>query len=416
MPRTRSKPETSHSQFSPNSTACIKATHPIWAGECCTIVARPSPDAAIVELRSGAREYIALRYLQLACNHKFRPVWQTDDTLVERCDCGDRPPLPPIATVSDRLTEARNERPAAVLAASGDGQKQPLENVEHRIKCLLEQLQDSTCENSKTVEDNQQEPSETKTVEVLPAVMTEVEARQCIEAIKSYAIGLRKLLVELEDRRGWEVLGYASITACMVAEFDNSKPVLIRELKVGRIEEHYLQVPIGTYRESQLRPLSKLDLGEYKLAVEKAHQLAGNAKLTAVHVTKAVNELLSSARSAKTTAAPPYQVGELVRIACQPGALLEQKAWDGCWGIVKATGDICAVNVLVGNQEISFMASDLDWEQNSDPQFCDTCNRILALWQKAELEPVEENLLKFWQRRYFFTNLELRVISLLENS
>lgn len=172
-------------------------------------------------------------------------------------------------------------------------------------------------------------------------------------------------------------------------------------------------MPIGTYLESQLRPLNKLAPQQWQPALAKAHQLAGTAKLTAVHVIKAVNELLGSARFAINTEAPPFQVGELVRIACQPGALPEQKVWRGCWGIVKATGNICALNVLVGNQEVSFIASDLDWEQNSDPQFRDTCDRILKLWQKAELEPVEENLLKFWQRRYFFTELELKVIALL---
>lgn len=58
----------------------------------------------------------------------------------------------------------------------------------------------------------------------------------------------------------------------------------------------------------------------------------------------------------------------------------------------------------------------MSWEHNLDPQFRDTCDRIFNLWQKAELEPVEENLLKFWQRRYFFTDLELRVIALIESA
>ena len=51
------------------------------------------------------------------------------------------------------------------------------------------------------------------------------------------------------------------------------------------------------------------------------------------------------------------------------------------------------------------MAGDLDWEDNPDPKFRDTCDRILVLWQ-VELEPIERTVLKELQRRHFFTDLE----------
>ena len=253
-------------------------------------------------------------------------------------------------------------------------------------------------------------------VEVLPSVMSQAEARQCIEAIKEYAVSLRRLLVELEDRRGWSVLGYSSMTACMVAEFNNSKPVLVRELKVGRIEKYHLQVPIGTYLESQLRPLSKLSSAQqYQPTVVKAHQLAGEGRLSAAHVRQAVNETLSPLRKVKQTLPSKYLRNDLVRIQCQVGALQEQKAWNGCWGIVHSTGNISNVRVLVANQEVDYMAGDLDWDINSEPQFRDACARVLNLWQQTDLEPVEENLLKFFQRRPFFTELEEQMISLMES-
>lgn len=147
-------------------------------------------------------------------------------------------------------------------------------------------------------------------------VMIEAQARTCVEAIREHAVSLRRLLVELHARRGWEALGYSSITACLVAEFHNSKPVLVWELKVGRIEKHHLQVPIGTYRESQLRPLSKLpDAEHYQPAIALAHQLAGDNKLTASHVEEALTKLNSTQILKIKPVIPlvlPYLVGDIV--------------------------------------------------------------------------------------------------------
>lgn len=248
----------------------------------------------------------------------------------------------------------------------------------------------------------------------LHSLMTKAEARRYVEAIKKHAVSLRQMLVELEDRRGWEALGYSSITACLVSEFTNSKPVLVRELKVGRIEKHHLQVPIGTYLESQLRPLSKLpSLEEYQPTVTKAHQLAGDAKLTATHVAQAVNERLNPTRFAKRTSPSRYKPGDFVRIKCQAGALPEQQVWNACWAIVQSTGNISCVRVLVGNSEVDYMADDLDWDDNSEAQFRVNCKRLLTLWQ-TELEPIEQTVLKELQRRQFFTDLETQIVTLME--
>lgn len=273
---------------------------------------------------------------------------------------------------------------------------------------------------SSKVEDNPfttvevvEQPTESETSEH-HLLMTKAEAQRCVEAIKKHAVSLRQLLVELEERRGWEALGYRSITACLVSEFKNSKPVLVRELKVGRIEKHHLQVPIGTYLESQLRPLSKLfSTQQYQPTIAKAHQLAGDTRLTATHVARAVGEVLNSTRFVKRTNPSKYKAGDLVRIQCQTGALPEQRTWDGCWAIVQSTGNISCVKVLVGNKEVDYMADDLDWNDNSDAQLRDICDRLLALWQ-TELEPIEQTVLKELQRRHFFTDLEVQIISLLE--
>lgn len=46
------------------SRATIKSNHPLFPSVICTITAKPSPDAAIVELQSGNRERILLQYLE----------------------------------------------------------------------------------------------------------------------------------------------------------------------------------------------------------------------------------------------------------------------------------------------------------------------------------------------------------------
>lgn len=245
-------------------------------------------------------------------------------------------------------------------------------------------------------------------------LMSETEARQCIDAIKDRVISIRALLLELESRRGWAALGYSSMSSCMVAEFTKSRPVLVRELKAGRIEKYTLDVPIGTYPESHFRPLAKLKSKQHwKPVLDKAHQLAGDELVTAAHVTQAVNQLLTSDRLTKPALPSKYKAGDLIRIKCIAGALPEQKTWDGCWGIVLSTGNISSVNVLVGGKEVSYMACDLDWNDFNDDVFQHTCERILELWQ-TELEPIERTVLKELQRRHFFTDLEKQMISLME--
>ena len=83
-------------------------------------------------------------------------------------------------------------------------------------------------------------------------------------------------------------------------------------------------------------------------------------------------------------------------------------------GIVQSTGNISCVRVLVGSKEIDYMAGDLDWDDNLDPKKSETCSHILNLWQQPELEPVEENLLRFLQHRHSFTDLEVQMLALME--
>ncbi len=277
-------------------------------------------------------------------------------------------------------------------------------------------MPNGTCENPLLVENKLNSAKLPSAVDVLPPVMTEVEARQCLQEIKHLFDAARAKLLEFKERRGWEAMNYPHLTACLEDYFPESRTKLVRELFAAEVERDILQLPIGTCPASHFRPLRKLKPQQYKQALDKAYALAGDGRLKSTHVADAVNQLLSPARAVNQNLPVKYKRGDLVHIKCVKGALPEQKAWNGCWGIVHSTGTISLVRVLVGRQEIEYMVGDLDWNDNLDPKFRDTCERILTLWRKPQLEPVEENLLNFFQKRHYFSDLELKMIDLMENN
>ncbi len=66
--------------------------------------------------------------------------------------------------------------------------------------------------------------------------MSVQEARECIEEIKRHQTHIRMLLFVLEERKGWQALGYDSMRECMVGEFGRSQSQLYRELKAAKVE------------------------------------------------------------------------------------------------------------------------------------------------------------------------------------
>lgn len=249
------------------------------------------------------------------------------------------------------------------------------------------------------------------------AVMTWAEARQCVEAIKQHVVSLRRHLVDLHDRRGWEVLGYSSVTACLVAEFHNSKPVLVRELKVGRIEQHHLQVPIGTYRESQLRPLSKLSSPQqYQVVMARAHQLASERKLTANDVNLAVREFHSKQISKIKLVTPPslpYQLGDLVIINCVRAVTEPYAKHNGNWVIVKEVlANGC--KVLLMGQEWNIHCNDLKEMDWVDETLKFVAPRVNALLQREDLDKMEREILERYHRQQWFTPWQMQLLQTIE--
>ena len=154
-----------------------------------------------------------------------------------------------------------------VLAAESEQFRHPRDYAQAYAEAIVAQHQKKLKKAKSTKRAHQQMTNEqddcgnsaipVKAVEVLPQVMTEAEARQCIAAIKGDVVSIRTRLVDLEERRGFEALGYPNISACMEAEFKQSRPTLVKELKAGRIEKIFLDVPIGTFLESHFRQIVK---------------------------------------------------------------------------------------------------------------------------------------------------------------
>lgn len=122
-------------------------------------------------------------------------------------------------------------------------------------------------------------------------MMDRDEARETIEQIKTHLDGMRKLLLDLEEREGWRALGYSSWRECAAAEFGQSTAHVYRLLTAAKIEQA-IDSPIGEMPESHLRPLTVLDTpDQQKAALTRADQLAGDTPRTARHVQQAVQEI-----------------------------------------------------------------------------------------------------------------------------
>ena len=106
--------------------------------------------------------------------------------------------------------------------------------------------------------------------------MTADEAREIVERINGLCNQIRALLVELETREGYIALGFNSMAQLMNSNlFVKARSTLQKELLAGRIETQYLHVPVGTFSESHLRPLSKLKPEYYTEALSQATESAG---------------------------------------------------------------------------------------------------------------------------------------------
>ncbi len=92
--------------------------------------------------------------------------------------------------------------------------------------------------------------------------MTHVEAKECVSKINSTLTNVRSLILELYERKGWEVLGYRSWRECVTKEFKQSERYLYRQLEAAQTEKNIWPIGQKSIPESQLRLLTSLPTPE----------------------------------------------------------------------------------------------------------------------------------------------------------
>ena len=126
--------------------------------------------------------------------------------------------------------------------------------------------------------------------EIAVKPLTEDDARAFVETIKKRIGDIREMLIELYDRRGWEVLGYDNWDAFVEEEIGWSKRYANMQLSAGKIEQKLLTTakpqvgtmvptppPTSPIPERQLRPLASLPEDQQVAAYMDAKEEAEKA-------------------------------------------------------------------------------------------------------------------------------------------
>lgn len=82
--------------------------------------------------------------------------------------------------------------------------------------------------------------------------MSAQEARECVATIKHNLESLGAMLLDLDRRRGWEALGYASFRECAVTEFGKSQGYVYKLLHAALVDENLAG--------SEICPLDKFEI------------------------------------------------------------------------------------------------------------------------------------------------------------
>ncbi|OWY63872.1 hypothetical protein B7486_50485 [cyanobacterium TDX16] len=271
-------------------------------------------------------------------------------------------------------------------------------------------------------------------VEVLADVaerMDEAEARGCVEQINACCNRIRWLLVDLEMRQGYLALGFASMSGLMKSDlFSQARSTLQLELKAGRIEKNCLNVPVGTFHESHLRPLSKLKPEYQPIAIEKAQQIAGSRNLVAKDVSAAVaTMLLTDKNAAKRSIVDVVKERTYVPLCDRSQSRIEDavvvrafknadlRPYDGYWGIIQHIGNNCyqiyislkGETIQCKEEEVEF----IDMSEGDRITLLSVSSRISNLL-KADLEAVDYAILETIQRSLYLTPRQLRYLEVIE--
>ncbi|MDZ4877349.1 MAG: hypothetical protein CLLPBCKN_006784 [Chroococcidiopsis cubana SAG 39.79] len=357
------------------------AVHPLLAGMSGEITALPSADAGIVALDGGARERIPLSSLEL-----------------------EQPAI-----------ELESEQVVALESAN-----RSKERSTNRL--MLNEVPVGTSVDIETFD-----------VEVLSVAspMTALEARAAVEQINQHCIQIRVLLVELEMREGYKALGYSSMKQLMLSNyFVKARSTLQKELQAGRIEKEYLNLPVGTMPERQLRPLSKLKPEYYSLALSQAGEIAGDRPLTEKDVSTAVaTMLLSDKNAAKRSIVDVVKERTHVPLCDRNQCRVEDavvvrayrhadlRAYDGYWGIVQHISEhFYHIYISLKGETIQCREEEvesIDMSEGDRISLLSVSSRVSNLL-KAELEVVDYAILETIQRSLYLTPRQLRYLEVME--
>jgi len=271
-------------------------------------------------------------------------------------------------------------------------------------------------------------------VEVLADVeerMDENEARQCVEEINACCNRIRWLLVDLESRQGYLALGFTSMSGLMKSGlFTKARSTLQLELQAGRIEKDYLNVPVGTMPERQLRPLSKLKPEYYSAALSQAQEIAGDRPVTEKDVTAAVAAmLLTDKNAAKRSIVDVVKERSYIPLCDRSSCRVEDaivvrafknadlRPYDGYWGIIQHISEhfyhIC---ISLKGETIQCREEEvepIDMTESDRTSLLSVSTRISSLL-KADLEAVDYAILETIQRSLYLTPRQLRYLEVME--
>ncbi|PSB45510.1 hypothetical protein C7B80_16785 [Cyanosarcina cf. burmensis CCALA 770] len=271
-------------------------------------------------------------------------------------------------------------------------------------------------------------------VEVLADVedrMDENEARQCVEEINACCNRIRLLLLDLESRQGYLALGFSSMSQLMKSGLlTKARSTLQLELQAGRIEKDYLNVPVGTMPERQLRPLSKLKPEYYSVALSQAGEIAGDRPMTEKDVSTAVATMLLTDKNAakrsivdvvkERTHVPLYdrsqcRIDDAIVVRAVKNAAL--RPHDGCWGIIQHISEhFYHIYISLKGETIQCREEEVEQINMSESDrvsLLSISSRISSLL-KVELEAVDYAILETIQRSLYLTPRQIRYLEIME--
>lgn len=125
--------------------------------------------------------------------------------------------------------------------------------------------------------------------------MSAQEARECVATIKHNLESLGAMLLDLDRRRGWEALGYASFRECAVTEFGKSQGYVYKLLHAAEVDENLAA--------SENYPMDKSEIALIPTShKEELHKLPNEQQAEALKQADALAQMESKPREARHVA------------------------------------------------------------------------------------------------------------------